>query len=82
MAYDANNLLPMTYANGVTHWHYRTGDSIRSLMEPDYWTPCTNMLRLGDMIFANHDFDGDACATAILTVTRATKSEVSVGRVA
>lgn len=53
MAYDPRNLSVLAYANGFTHWHYRTTDDFAAVTESGYFTAAADMLRRGDKIDCN-----------------------------
>lgn len=54
MAYDPNNLSALTYANGFTHWHYRSStDGIADIQEVGYFNDASSMFRPGDQITVN-----------------------------
>jgi len=76
MAFDPYNLSALAYANGFTLWHYRTADPLGDLNQPGYFDGSSNMLRAGDMIFAN-----TGNAEAILVVQRNEAGRVLVGTV-
>lgn len=53
MAYQAKNLSVIGYANGFTLWHYTTPDAAASVDSSGYFNAASDMLRIGDFIFAN-----------------------------
>lgn len=53
MAYNANNLSALTYANGFTLWHYKTPDAASAVDADGYFNGAANMLRVGDFVFVN-----------------------------
>lgn len=54
MSFCAQDLSVLAYANGFTHWHYRTTDSLWRLTdEPGYFAAAAEMLRPGDQITVN-----------------------------
>jgi len=62
MSFDAQELSVLAYANGFTHWHYRTRDSLDQLLgardEGDgdggaYFAAAREVLRPGDQITVN-----------------------------
>jgi len=67
MSFDATQLSVLAYANGFTHWHYRTSDSLHQVLAPDHFAPAAEMLRPGDQITLNLQ-DGDAVGLASLVV--------------
>lgn len=58
MAYHAQNLSVLAYANGFTLWHYTTTDTAAEADTTGYFSAAADMLRTGDMILANVDTDG------------------------
>lgn len=56
MAYIANDLSVLAYANNFTLWHYTTFDS--AVTGAGYFNKATDMLRVGDLLIANIDTDG------------------------
>lgn len=53
MAVNLRNLSVLAYANGFTHWHYKTGqDTLREIMAPGYFNPGEDMFAVGDVIIA------------------------------
>lgn len=53
MAYQPHNLSVLSYSNGFTLWHYRTGDSINDVDDVGYFNMASAMLRVGDFILVN-----------------------------
>ncbi|MBI2253016.1 MAG: hypothetical protein HYU58_00200 [Proteobacteria bacterium] len=53
MSFNAAQLSVLAYANGFTHWHYRTADSLDLVLSPVYFAPAAEMLRAGDQITLN-----------------------------
>lgn len=60
MSFCAQDLSVLAYANGFTHWHYRTGDSLSHLLDDGagandnaYFAAAGDMLRPGDQITVN-----------------------------
>lgn len=49
MSFTAQDLSVMAYANGFTHWHYRTRDPLAAL-GAGYFAGAAEMLRPGDQI--------------------------------
>ncbi len=66
MAYSAKDLSVLAYANGFTLWHYTTVDTAATVDTVDYFNDAADMLRVGDMMFANVDTDGTAQAGIFL----------------
>lgn len=52
------DLSVLAYANGFTLWHYTTADTAADVDSPGYFNDAADMLRVGDMLFANVDTDG------------------------
>lgn len=51
MAYDANNLSALSYANAFTHWHYKSAsDTLATIMADGYFDTAAHMVRAGDKI--------------------------------
>lgn len=53
MSFCAQDLSVLAYANGFTHWHYRTVDTLGQLTDNAYFAAAANMLRAGDQITVN-----------------------------
>lgn len=60
MSFCAQDFSVLAYANGFTHWHYRTRDSLDQLLSPGrgandnaYFAAAAEMLRPGDQITVN-----------------------------
>ena len=53
MAYDPKSLSALSYANGFTLWHYRTGDDATDVDDVGYFNNAGPMLRVGDLVFVN-----------------------------
>jgi len=54
MSFCAQDLSVLAYANGFTHWHYRTRDPLRHLTDDRaYFAGAAEMLRPGDQITVN-----------------------------
>lgn len=58
MAFQSKDLSVLAYANGFTLWHYATTDTAASVDSAGYFNDASDMLRVGDMLFANVDTDG------------------------
>jgi hypothetical protein len=67
MSFDATQLSVLAYANGFTHWHYRTADSLDQVLAPGHFAAAAEMLRPGDQITLNLQA-GDAVGLASLVV--------------
>lgn len=60
MSFSAQDFSVLAYANGFTHWHYRTRDKFQDLMaqplaanDNGYFAAARDMLRQGDQITVN-----------------------------
>lgn len=49
MSFNAQDLSVLAYANGFTHWHYRTRDSLEQILS-GYFAGAAELLRAGDQI--------------------------------
>ena len=58
MAFQSKDLSVLAYANGFTLWHYTTTDDAATVDTAGYFNDASDMMRAGDMIFANADTDG------------------------
>ncbi len=58
MAYLSKNLSVLAYANGFTLWHFTTTDLATVVDTSGYFNDASDLLRVGDMIFANVDTGG------------------------
>ncbi|WNK00114.1 hypothetical protein L2D14_01490 [Thalassospiraceae bacterium LMO-JJ14] len=58
MAFKSKDLSVLAYANGFTLWHYTTVDTAAAVDTAGYFNDAADMLRVGDMLFANVDTDG------------------------
>jgi hypothetical protein len=67
MSFDATQLSVLAYANGFTHWHYRTAASLDQVLAPGHFAAAADMLRPGDQITLNLQ-TGDAVGLAQLVV--------------
>ncbi|MGH1455822.1 MAG: hypothetical protein ACRBDI_03485 [Alphaproteobacteria bacterium] len=56
MAYIANDLSVLAYANNFTLWHYTTPDD--AVTGAGYFNASADMVQVGDLIIANIDTDG------------------------
>ncbi|SDG53283.1 hypothetical protein SAMN05216241_11913 [Limimonas halophila] len=77
MAFRARNLSVLAYANGFTLWHYITEDTGAAATADGYFDAACEMLRVGDVLVANLDADGDA-DTALLAVRTSGEEGVRV----
>ncbi len=53
MAYDPIGLSALSYANGFTLWHYRSGDRAEEVDGMGYFDAAARLLRSGDFILMN-----------------------------
>ncbi len=77
MAFQSKDLSVLAYANGFTLWHYTTIDVTGDVDTSNYFNDASDMLRVGDMLFANVDTDGTP-AGGIFFVTSNTGGNVDV----
>ncbi|MCB1835045.1 MAG: hypothetical protein KDH19_16660 [Geminicoccaceae bacterium] len=68
MTCDPRDLSALSYANGFTLWHYRTGDSVSLVDDAGYFDSAARMLRVGDFIFVNADMDTSASHGVLVVV--------------
>jgi hypothetical protein len=77
MAYQPENLSALSYANGFTLWHYRTGDAAADVDTTGYFDVAARMLRVGDFIFLNAGV-GVAPTSGVMIVTTNNGTSVDV----
>jgi hypothetical protein len=77
MAYMSQNLSALSYANGFTLWHYRTGDTAADVDTAGYFDGAAKMLRVGDFILVNAGV-GTAPSSGVVIVASNTGSTVDV----
>lgn len=65
------------YANGFTMWHYKSADSVDDVLAAGYFDPASDMLRVGDFLFANLEFD-DAGQNGLLVVAYNNTGSINV----
>jgi hypothetical protein len=53
MGFAAQDLSVLGYANGFTHWHYRSIDPLTDLLQPAYFAGARELLRAGDQMTVN-----------------------------
>jgi hypothetical protein len=75
--FKARNLSVLAYANGFTLWHYITPDAATDVDTLNYFEPARDMLRAGDIMFANTNRDGGVSGGMFL-VTQADVNGVDV----
>ena len=75
MAYIANDLSVLAYANNFTLWHYTTIDA--SVITAGYFDKSADMLRVNDLVIANIDTDGTP-ATTFYVVTGNDGSSITI----
>lgn len=78
MSFNAQDLSVLAYANGFTHWHYRTRDALPDLLarpetlsaanDDGYFAAARDMLRPGDQITVNL-ITAEGSGLAMLVVT-------------
>ncbi|QLH40559.1 MAG: hypothetical protein HWD60_18720 [Defluviicoccus sp.] len=66
MAYSPNDLSVLAYSNGFTLWHYTTTDAAATVDTAGYFNAASDMVRVGDMVFANCTTAGTAEAGIFL----------------
>lgn len=77
MAYQPANLSALSYANGFTLWHYRTGDSGADVDTAGYFDAAVRMLRVGDFVFLNAGV-GTAPTSGVMIVASNNGTSVDV----
>jgi len=75
MAFQANDLSVLAYANNFTLWHYTTNDS--AVTGAGYFNNSSDMVRVNDLIITSLDTDGTA-STVFYIVTGNTDGVVTV----
>ncbi|MDY0872499.1 hypothetical protein [Dongia rigui] len=68
MRFDPTQLSVLAYANGFTHWHYRSADPLHGILAPAYFSAAAEMLRPGDQITVNL-LEGNTIGLAHCVVT-------------
>jgi len=68
-----------SYANGFTLWHYRSKDSVQQVLACGHFDRASDMLRVGDLVFANLDVEG-APQNGMLTVCKNLDGQVTVSQ--
>jgi hypothetical protein len=58
MAYLTRNLSILAYANGFTLWHYRTRETLATVLSADYFAAGYEMFRHGDFVLVNAEDQG------------------------
>jgi hypothetical protein len=53
MAFQIRNISVLSYANGFTHWHYKTSDDIDTINSEGYFNSIFDMVNIGDVIIIN-----------------------------
>ena len=69
MSFDPAQFSVLAYANGFTHWHYRSADALAQILAHGFFAPAAEMLRPGDQITVNLTA-GDAVGLAYCVVAR------------
>ena len=75
MAFKADDLSVLAYANSFTLWHYKTNDD--SVVGAGYFNAVSDMMNVNDLIIANIDVDGTP-STVFYVVTAASGGSVSI----
>jgi hypothetical protein len=75
MAFSANDLSVLAYANNFTLWHYTTSDP--SVTGTGYFNTATDMLRVNDLMIVNSD-TGSTPATKFYIVTGNASGAVTI----
>nr|WP_298688813.1 hypothetical protein [uncultured Dongia sp.] len=78
MSFCAQDFSVLAYANGFTHWHYRTRDSLDQILRPcrgandnAYFAAAAKMLRPGDQITVNLQTEGCIDLATLVTASLA-----------
>ena len=74
MAFAIRNLSVLAYANGFTHWHYKSKDTLEEIKAPNYMADAGDILTKNDILFVTGS-DG----TTMLVVTLADVETVILG---
>ena len=75
MSFAIRELSVLSYANGFTLWHYKTGnESLESVAGNDYFADASDMMAVGDIILAS---GGHGCR--VLCVALADVGKVMTG---
>ena len=77
--YFAKDLSVIGYANGFTLWHYRSKDSVQQVLACGHFDQAADMLRVGDLVFANLDVGG-LPQNGMLTVCKNQNGQVTVSQ--
>jgi len=77
MAFKAQDLSVIGYANGFTLWHYTTPDTAAVADTSGYFNDAADVIRVGDMVLANVD-TGGTMAAGIFLVSSNTGTVVDV----
>lgn len=77
MAFKANDLSVLAYANNFTLWHYTSIDDAAAVTGAGYFNGAVDMLRVNDLIITNVDTDGTP-ATNFYIVTSNDGSSVGI----
>jgi len=71
--------MSLAYANGFTLWHYRSSDSANDVLTCGHFDEAADMLRVGDLVFANLEFEG-VTQSGMLTVSKNQDGQVTVAQ--
>lgn len=77
--YFTKDLSVIGYANGFTLWHYRSRDTVHEVMSCGHFDRAADMLRVGDLVFANLDVEGSP-QNGMLTVSKNKDGQVTVSQ--
>lgn len=73
MAFAIRNLSVLSYANGFTLWHYKSGkDPLNQVGKLDFFADAADMLAEGDMLMVSAPDGG-----RILTIAAGSGSEIA-----
>ncbi len=68
MSFKSRDLSVLAYANGYTHWHYRTDDTYTEIDMKGYFNLATHMVRIGDTIIVNSTPEENTLLSCFLSV--------------
>lgn len=70
MAYNSKGFSVLSYANGFTHWVYKTEDSLEEVTQIGYFNEVYHFIRTGDFVNVNTPSES---AILVLSVVGADK---------
>lgn len=78
MSFQARDLSVLAYANGFTHWHYRTADLLAELLA-GYFGGAAELLRPGDQITVTllGDDRADLASLAVISLPEGRAPEIA-----